>query len=131
MQFRILLWAIVYTCIVTAQSTAGDTTFGLRLPSRPVPDRFSRTLQPLEPGKPVTCATLDGPGCIQHLFVVVNAKTVPLAERQVVMRIYFDGATVPHVEAPLGDFFGVMHGAGWYPINTPLISVKERSGFNC
>ncbi|MEX2114842.1 MAG: glycoside hydrolase family 172 protein [Pirellulales bacterium] len=130
MQCRILFWAIGYTCIVTAQSTAGDTTFGLRLPSRPISDRFSHTLQPLEPGKPVTCATLDGPGCIQHLFVVVNAKTVPLAERQVVMRIYFDGATVPHVEAPLGDFFGVMHGAGWYPINTPLLSVKERSGFN-
>lgn len=42
-----------------------------------------------------------------------------------------DGSGVPHVEAPVGDFFGVMHGVHFYPINTPWLSVKQYSGYNC
>jgi hypothetical protein len=50
-------------------------------------------------------ADLDGPGCIRRIWV-----TGGNIGRDVVMRMTFDGATVPHVEAPLPDFFGVMLG---------------------
>ena len=51
--------------------------------------------------------------------------------RKIILRIYFDGAKTPNVEAPLGDFFGVMHGLDYYPVNTPFISVKEHNGYEC
>lgn len=49
----------------------------------------------------------------------------------VVIRIFFDGQKVPYVEAPLDDFFGVMHGKAYYPINTALVLVQAKSGYNC
>ncbi|MEW4564835.1 glycoside hydrolase family 172 protein [Bremerella sp. JC770] len=54
-----------------------------------------------------------------------------MANRKMILRIFFDDAKNPHVEAPIGDFFGVMHGEDAYDINTPFISVKQYSGYNC
>ena len=48
-----------------------------------------------------------------------------------VMRIFFDDEPVPHVEAPVGDFFGVMHGQDWYPIDNHFLSIKAWNGYNC
>ncbi|WP_246067113.1 DUF2961 domain-containing protein [Paenibacillus koleovorans] len=35
------------------------------------------------------------------------------------------------MEAPIGDFFGVMHGKKFYPINTPYLAVSAESGYSC
>ncbi len=100
----------------------------LNLPKTPVPDRVSLT-QWLPAKERLTCAELDGPGCICHIWIAWGRQDQ--LNRQAVIRIFFDDAPVPHVEAPLGDFFGVMHGRAWYPINTPHLSVKSESGYNC
>jgi hypothetical protein len=100
----------------------------LRLPDHPIPDRLS-LVQSLDSFSRRTFAELEGPGCIQHLWVTVTRKE--LGNRNAVIRIYFDGEPVPHVEAPVGDFFGVMHGKKWYPVNTRYLSVKAESGYNC
>ena len=100
----------------------------LQLPPRPVPDRASLT-QPLEAREKRTYAQLDGPGCIRHLWVTL--RPTDNANRQVILRVYFDDSPVPHIEAPVGDFFGLMHGKPFYPINTPYLSVKGQSGYNC
>jgi hypothetical protein len=100
----------------------------LRLPPRPVPDRASLT-QPLEAGEKRTYAQLDGPGCIRHLWATL--RPTENANRQVILRVYFDDAPVPYIEAPVGDFFGMMHGKPFYPIDTPFLSVKGQSGYNC
>lgn len=100
----------------------------LQLPDHPVPDRVSLTTH-LPAHQRLTCADLEGPGCIRHIWVAWGLRE-PMS-RQAVIRIFFDGASVPHVEAPIGDFFGVMHGKTWYPINTPWLSVKASSGYNC
>jgi hypothetical protein len=99
----------------------------LNLPGRAVPDRVS-LVRKLEAGESAVYADLDGPGCIQHIWATIRGD---LAGRRVVIRIYFDDEPEPYVEAPLGDFFGVMHGLPWYPINTPYLSVKAQSGYNC
>lgn len=99
----------------------------LDLPDSPVPDRVS-VVRKLEAGQRETFAALDGPGCIRHIWMATGYQ--PMDNRKAVLRIYFDDHDIPHVEAPLGDFFGAMHGLPWYPLNTPWLSIKEKSGYN-
>ncbi|MGD9648797.1 MAG: DUF2961 domain-containing protein, partial [Pirellulales bacterium] len=61
-------------------------------------------------GETLVLAELEGPGAITHFWNTV-ASTDPFSGRSLVLRIYWDGAGKPSVEAPLGDFFGVGHGA--------------------
>ena len=99
----------------------------LNLPGVAVSDRVSLSRR-IKAGERTTMASLDGPGCIRRLWVTDGRRG---NGRQVVIRIYFDDEPVPHVEAPFGDFFGVMHGLPWYPINTPHLSAQNYSGYNC
>lgn len=62
------------------------------------------------PGQTLVLAELDGPGVITH-FWNTTASLNPFSGRSLVLRVYWDGAERPSVEAPLGDFFGVGHGA--------------------
>ena len=117
--------------------------FGLELPSDAVSDHYSVT-KSIGAGKTEDYATFDGPGCIKRIWVTLGRpvgsgrSVAPDAKparafqnRRIILRIYFDGATTPNVEAPLGDFFGVMHGVDYYPVNNPFISVKEHNGYEC
>lgn len=65
---------------------------------------------PIPPGKSLTLLDADGPGVITHFWNTIAAFD-PFAGRSVVLRIYYDGNDHPSVQAPLGDFFGVGHGA--------------------
>jgi hypothetical protein len=100
----------------------------LDLPKGGVSNRVSLVTR-IEAGAKKTYAELEGPGCIRHISATMSRNDND--NRNVVIRIFFDGEKVPHVEAPLGDFFGVMHGKAWYPINTALLSVQAKSGYNC
>jgi hypothetical protein len=100
----------------------------LNLPAGGVSSRSAMTTR-IEAGAKKTVAELEGPGCIRHISVTLSRNDRD--NRGAVIRIYFDGAEVPHVEAPVGDFFGVMHGKAWYPVNTALLSVQSKSGYNC
>ena len=100
----------------------------LQLPDQPVPDRVSLTCY-LPAHERKTFAELDGPGCIGHIWIGWGRQDQ--LNRQAIIRIYFDDNRIPYVEAPVGDFFGVMHGKAWYPINTSFLSVKAESGYNC
>jgi hypothetical protein len=120
---------------LSAQSPAppaptGVFEWGLKLPPRAVPRRVEQGGLRVPVGKPVVLADLTGPGCIRHLWF-----TGVFPGRQFVLRIYFDGTTVPHVEAPLSDFFGVMHNlAGYYEsyrINTPFLALKPKNSMSC
>lgn len=125
------LAAVVPVLFGAGWSAADDNPFGLNLPDRRVAERVTITRGIKSRGKE-TLAELDGPGCIRHIWIAVRRSgTVTMVNRKIVMRIYFDGATVPYVEAPVGDFFGVMHGVDWYDVNTPLLSVTAWSGYNC
>jgi hypothetical protein len=64
----------------------------------------------IEKGQTLVLGDLEGPGVITHFWCTV-ASPDPFYPRSLVLRIYWDGAEKPSVESPLGDFFGVGHGA--------------------
>ncbi len=105
----------------------------LALPMRPVADRVSLTTR-LQPREKRNVAMLDGAGCIKHIFVTCGGhpkrNPMPMANRKMILRIYFDGEETPYVEAPVGDFFGLMHGQDHYPIDNHYLSAKAWSGMN-
>jgi hypothetical protein len=63
----------------------------------------------LMPGQTIVLADLAGPGAVTHIWATVadNEFGWPRLLR---LRVYYDGAKTPSVDAPLGDFFGVGHG---------------------
>jgi hypothetical protein len=62
------------------------------------------------PGETLVMANLTGPGMVTHIWLTVaqNEFGWPRLAR---LRIYYDGHKTPSVDAPLGDFFAVGHGA--------------------
>lgn len=103
----------------------------LQLPDRPVPDRHS-LMGYLPAGQRRVWAELEGPGCIRHIFVALNHPLMqPKGGRRAIIRIYFDDQPEPFVEAPVADFFGVMHGLDHYPIDTHWLSAQAWNGYNC
>jgi hypothetical protein len=64
----------------------------------------------IKSGETLVLADLTGPGAITHLWNTVASQD-PFAGRSLLLRIYWDGMEQPSVEVPLGDFFGVGHGA--------------------
>ena len=99
----------------------------LNLPKVAVPDRIS-LVQPIKANERTTIANLEGPGCIRHIWATAGREG---NGRQIIVRVYFDEEPVPYIEAPFGDFFGVMHGLPWYPVNNRYLSIQSFSGYNC
>jgi hypothetical protein len=135
MNARLVRTALVVACLpVVAAALGSQLAYGqypnieLNLPKHAVARRAA-LVERVEPGTKRTFADLEGPGCIRHIWVV--GTRTDLENRDIIVRLFFDGEETPYVEAPLGDFFGVMHGKAWYPINTALLSVQAKSGYNC
>lgn len=64
----------------------------------------------IKEGETLVLAELTGPGAITHFWNTIATQD-PFAGRSLVLRIYWDGMDRPSVESPLGDVFGVGHGA--------------------
>lgn len=97
-----------------------------------LPDRFQteRTLNSgTWPGnqKSVLCE-LPGPGCIQHVWTAM--RPAPMANRNMILRIWFDGEANPSVEGPLGDLFGLCHGIPMYPMTSLYLTSQDQAGYN-
>ncbi len=79
----------------------------------------------IAPGTTLEMLDIDGPGAIQHLWVLPSANW-----RFIILRIYWDGEEAPSVEVPIGDFFGMVWGS-YAPLTSPPVSVQFGGGFNC
>jgi hypothetical protein len=84
----------------------------------------------LEKGESRTIATLSGPGKIAHIWFIANSADIRYP-RAVVLRIYWDGAAVPSVETPVGDFFGAGNGMRADIDSLPVKSSSFGRGYNC
>lgn len=73
----------------------------------------------IQPGESVRFAELSGAGVIRHLWFGGGAPE-PHYHRKLVLRMYWDGEQSPSVDVPLGDFFGVGHGASGSFFAQPL-----------
>jgi hypothetical protein len=84
----------------------------------------------LEKGESRTVALLNGPGKIAHIWLIANSMDIRYP-RAVVLRIYWDGASVPSVETPVGDFFGAGNGMRADIDSLPVKASSYGRGYNC
>ena len=75
------------------------------------------------PGETLVIADLPGPGTVAHIWITV-AENEFAWPRLLRLRVYYDGAKTPSVDAPLGDFFAVGHG---YERNVDSMMVRDSS----
>jgi Protein of unknown function (DUF2961)/HEAT repeats len=62
------------------------------------------------PGETFVMADISGAGMITHIWLTIAENEFGWP-RLLRFRVYYDGHKTPSVDAPLGDFFGVGHGA--------------------
>ncbi|MFO0982310.1 MAG: glycoside hydrolase family 172 protein [Planctomycetota bacterium] len=91
----------------------------------------------VKPGETFTMAELAGPGVIRHLWITfAEARPSWLAKDgaadpgEIVLRMYWDGASEPAVEAPFGDFFAVGFGKR-APVRSTPVQVEGGDAYNC
>lgn len=78
----------------------------------------------LNAGETKTLMDVDGPGIIQHIWLVEGLN------RGLVIRFYWDGEATPSVEVPAPDFFAVGHGK-FAPVNSAVVVVNPKNALNC
>lgn len=83
-------------------------------------------LSNLRAGQSFTFAEIEGPGAIRHIWLTV-ARRHPQMLRNLILRCYWNGQSQPSIEAPLGDFFGISHGATSHFESAYLTNVDGRS----
>jgi hypothetical protein len=79
----------------------------------------------LPPSGTTRIMDVDGPGVIQHIWITVDEKYT----RDLILRVYWDGAALPSVEVPVGDFFC----NGWrrrVAVNALPINTNPYGGYN-
>jgi hypothetical protein len=82
----------------------------------------------IAPGATYVLADIEGPGCIQHIWMTPTGDY-----RTTILRIYYDGSDVPSVECPIGDFFASAYTSFkvFAPITSLAVCVNPGNAFNC
>ncbi len=75
-------------------------------------------------GRTVTLMDVDGPGIIQHIWMVEGIS------RAHVLRFYWDHEPTPSIEVPAPDFFAVGH-ERFARVNSQAVVVNPRNAMNC
>ena len=83
-----------------------------------------RPYTPVEPGETVTLADISGPGAIQSMWFVN-------ADRDTILRIYWDSHELPSVECPICDFFALPWGYIHAQVSSVPVAVNPNCGCNC
>jgi hypothetical protein len=111
--------------------------------ARPIegrPGRISSNQQPewhdgnfdmsrIQPGEVLELPIIQGPGVINHIWMTSHSGHLDRLD-QLILRIYWDGAEEPAVEAPLGDFFACGHGKRLVVTSLP-VQVSETGALTC
>jgi Protein of unknown function (DUF2961) len=83
----------------------------------------------IKPAETRVLGEVQGPGIITHIwFTIATSDRYHL--KSLVLRMYWDGETLPAVEAPIGDFFGLGLGEYFMYESGPL-SVGSQKALNC
>jgi len=76
-------------------------------------------------GETFEVAAIEGPAVIRHIWLTTHRSNW----RSLVVRGYWDDASEPAIEVPLGDFFG----QGWCEfaqLSSAAVAVNPHGGFN-
>lgn len=130
----LILFALLHPAVLAAQipSNGSADSLDLALPQRYTAYRVSSDNRyeksnsdnkQIMPGETLVMADLAGPGMVSHIWITIahNEFAWPRLLR---LRVYYDGARTPSVDAPLGDFFAVGHG---YERNVDSMMVRDSS----
>lgn len=82
------------------------------------------------PGETVVLTRLEGPGEIRHIWFTIAGRDRRYP-RTLVLRIYWDGADVPSVESPIGDFFAAGNGMRANVDTLPIQVTSYGRALNC
>lgn len=82
------------------------------------------------PGETEVLTRLEGPGEIRHMWFTIAGRDRRYP-RTLVLRIYWDGAQVPSVETPIGDFFGAGNGMRANVDTLPFQVTSYGRALNC
>ncbi len=91
--------------------------------------KASPAIKLFKAGAVATLLDQKGPGMIRHIWCTVSSIE-PRVLRNLILRMYWETETIPAVEVPLPDFFGVAHGAV-APMYSDLVSAQTGRGYNC
>ena len=112
---------------ISFENPAGEKGKGGTTPSKIGVGRKGRPAREFSPGHSYTLCDIKGPGEIRHIWVTVRKSADTL--QGIVVRAYWDGQKHPSIEAPLGAFFGIMHGkVGAH--QSAVHSVNPEAGMN-
>jgi hypothetical protein len=91
----------------------------------------------IKPGETVTLFKAEGAGVVNHIWLTFNEARPNWYEPEgsanpgeLVIRMYWDNATEPAVESPLGNFFAAGFGLRNEIRSVPVI-VESGDGYNC
>jgi hypothetical protein len=85
--------------------------------------------RPIAPGATLELGRIEGSGRITHMWFTINGKS-PDHLRELVLRVYWDGADKPAIECPLGDFFGLGFGR-YVEYKSAPIAIGGIKALNC
>jgi hypothetical protein len=84
---------------------------------------------PIVPGATKEVFSSDGPGVITHIWFTIAARS-RFHLKEIVLRMYWDGASKPSVEVPVGDFFGL--NLGEYNLyQSAFLNCSSVQALNC
>jgi len=113
---------------VPADLASPKTFHALRLASTD-PNFKNGDSRRIAPGATLELGKIEGTGRIEHIWFTINAQS-PDPLRELVFRIYWDGAEKPAVEAPLGDFFALGFGK-YVEFHSAPIAIGGIKALNC
>ena len=83
---------------------------------------------PVEPGQTATLLEIAGPGVVTHVWFTINSPD-RMHLKNLVLRAWWDDESMPSVEVPIGDFFGL--GLGEYCVyQSALVAVAPIKALN-
>lgn len=93
----------------------------------------------VKPGEAFTLAEVQGSGVVRHVWLTFAepapswlSKYGSADPSEIVLRMYWDGATEPAVESPLGDFFAAGFGTRAEVNSTPVVvGGSGGDAYNC
>ena len=142
-----LLFCCIVLSMVSCKTKTDSPDLGLALLSEgrsgavsshaPESDSNYDRIKYIKPGETTEIFNLTGAGVINHIWLTFNDARPNWLEgsgsanpAEIVIRMYWDGASEPAVESPLGDFFGAGFGLRNEIRSHPLL-VEGGDGYNC
>jgi hypothetical protein len=83
----------------------------------------------IAPGETFTVFESAGPGIITHIWFTIAARSNHHL-KELVMSIFWDGASKPSVEVPVGDFFGLNLGE-YFTYQSAFLNCSSAKALNC